>query len=231
MPKNRRDRSSGSSKTNIDPWLKEYSDQIAKREKRNMKPRSDASGGEWERPQPGTHPAYCFAIIDMGEQPSTNPKFGDAYKVRLEFELASEPMTSGKPFIVSREFVNFINPNRASKFKECLEAWTGEKFTAEFLDAFDYASLLGQACFLTLVENEAANGKTYTNIQSVTALPTGMEMPAIQTNESFIFDFETRDPAAWRRIPDFLKKRIEKANNWRQSAVPKVDEFEDDIPF
>jgi len=189
----------------------------------------------WERAPAGTHAAWCVAVIDLGVQYSERYD-SSQQKVRIEWELSEERTAAGDVFLVGREYNNFVTLSGNSIFKRTLEAWRGQPFDAEGLKSFDIANLLGKGCMLTLMENVASNGKTYTNVEGATAVPKGLTMTPL-TSEPYLFDFETMDPAAWVRLPDWIRGRIEKATNWQPKGMMQTaQEAErttegDPIPF
>ena len=189
---------------------------------------------EWERAPAGTHAGWCTAVIDLGVQYSERYD-SSQQKVRIEWELSEERQSTGEVFLVGREYNNFVTLSGNSIFKRTLEAWRGQPFDADGLASFDIANLLGKPCMLTLMENVGANGKTYTNVEGVTAVPKGLVMAAV-SSEPFLFDFETRDPATWLRLPGWLQQRCEKATNWQQKGLLTAAEADktiagDVIPF
>jgi len=140
------------------------------------------------RIEPGAYIARLYSIADLGTQPKTDKKTGEAYTeriVKLSFELPSELSDFGKgklePATVHDMFVRFeLKPNSKSQrltlFKYA-QALVG--LTAETVASFRIDSMLGKACSLT-VESDGE----YDNIAGVSLLAKGVPAPE-QINPSF----------------------------------------------
>lgn len=145
-----------------------------------------------ENPEPGSHIARCFAIIDLGtQQHSFNGEVWSSRDVRISFELPNERMTGkynaevkGKPFASSVTLKQSLHPS--SKLRKLLKSWRGRDFTKEELGSFSPKRLLGVPCRLTLV---ASQDGQYVNIDSIAPLGKGEKCPK-QVNPSVYFSLD-----------------------------------------
>lgn len=139
-----------------------------------------SNGTDFQPVAAGMHQAVCYAIIDIG----TQPKFGNfpsRRKVMFLWELPSERIEfekDGKKLNLPRAISEKFTLSLASKgnLRPMLESWRGRQFTAQELEGFDMANVIGANCFLNVVH---ANGKgekanrVYANVAAVNPLPKG----------------------------------------------------------
>jgi hypothetical protein len=202
-------------------------------------------GGAFEQPPSGTHMAICYRVIDLGTQ--TTVWEGDTKhqrKVLLTWELPDELMEDNRPFMVSNRYT--LSSHEKAKLRQDLEGWRGKRFTeADFgPGGFDIKNIIGKPCLLSLVQKDK-DGRTYTNIASVSAPPKGMTVPA-QTNVSVYFSLDTFDQAVFDALSDNLKgvimtspeyQSLNRPNETRvigypqESAAEADENLDDDIPF
>jgi hypothetical protein len=148
-----------------------------------------------ENPEPGSHIARCFAIIDLGtQQHSFNGEVWSSRDVRISFELPNEKMqgtynadVKGKPFASSVTLKQSLHPS--SKMRKLLKSWRGRDFTKEEVNAFAPKKLLGVPCRLTLV---ASQDGQYVNIDSIAPLGKGEKCPK-QVNPSVYFSLDPNE--------------------------------------
>lgn len=145
-----------------------------------------------ENPEPGSHIARCFAIIDLGtQQHSFGGEVWSSRDVRISFELPNEKMkgtynadVKGKPFASSVTLKQSLHPS--SKMRKLLKSWRGRDFTKEELGSFAPKKLLGVPCRLTLV---ASPDGQYVNIDSIAPLGKSEKCPK-QVNPSVYFSLD-----------------------------------------
>jgi len=136
--------------------------------------------GSFEQIQPGTYQAVCYGIWDIGVQITTwegqekqQPKIVIAWELN---ENMKEGDNAGKRFTISKRYTKSLG-DKANLTKD-LQSWRGKPFTEEELRGFDLETILGVNCQLGIIHNES-NGKTYSNISSISSLMKGMpEMTA-----------------------------------------------------
>ena len=148
-----------------------------------------------ENPEPGSHIARCFAIIDLGtQQHSFGGEVWSSRDVRISFELPNERMTGkynadvkGKPFASSVTLKQSLHPS--SKMRKLLKSWRGRDFSKDELTTFEPKKLLGVPCRLTLV---ASPDGQYVNIDSIAPLGKGEKCPK-QVNPSVYFSLDPEE--------------------------------------
>lgn len=187
------------------------------------------------------HHAVCYAAIDLGTQPSADPKYPDRRKVIYMFEVPEETIKidgEDMPRVISATYT--VSLNEKGKLRPMLESWRGRPFTQDELNAFDVSNVVGANCYLNITHT-TKNGKTYANIASVNPLPKGVTK--VQSKlEHVKWSFEDQGskivlPAA----PDWILKKImastEYINAQQKGAhvsdgaayIPGDDHDDDDI--
>lgn len=191
-----------------------------------MKFSSNSSDKKFENPEPGTYPAVCIRLIDMGTQTSDwKGEKKTAHKVKLVWEL-SEKMTDGRPFIAIRDFT--VSLHEKSALRGFLSGWRGKDFSDEELKGFEAKNLLGKGCLLSLVQNGE-----YINVNTASKLPKGMEAPKPE-NPIVYFSFDEFDRKSFDSLSDKLKEKISQAPEYQLAMKHQGNAFDgmpDDIPF
>ena len=164
----------------------------------------------------GTHSAICFSISDLGLQKEqvldkTGKKVDKiSHKVILAFEIdermKQEGLLNNKRFVVSRKFT--LSLHEKSALRPVLESWRGKAFTKEEEDYFDIEKLVGVPCLINIVYN-ISDGKTYSNIGSVSPLMKGMVPIVAET------DWSEKLPK-W--IQDLIDSQITGDEHYRDNA-------------
>jgi len=152
----------------------------------------------------GVYPARLYRLIDLGTQVGDyQGKPTKARKLLLSFELLGEDrMTDGKPFSISRRFTASLSDKAA--LRAFINQWRGRALNDEDVKAgYELSKLLGQYGFLNLTET-TREGKTYTNIASISPLPKGMPKPE-GVNALQLFDMSKPD---WN-VFDSLGERLQ----------------------
>ena len=204
-----------------------------------------SSGTDFAQAPVGTHVARCIKVIDIGTQKGEY-KGAPTFKRQciISFELPTELMDDGKPFIVSRFYTASLSER--SNLRHHLEMWRGRAFTKEELLGFDSSNILGKPCMLTIMHTEKGKAR----IESITSLPKGMQCPP-QFNKSVIFSLDEFVPEVYESLSDGLKRMIELSPEYAhirnpaphgpmhdddspddfEAANAKLLEMESDIPF
>lgn len=168
-------------------------------------------GTEIEKLEDGVYTAISNMLIDLGIQ--NNEKFGKkqrkfiiVWNIVGEFiEINNEQI----PRVISKEYT--MSLNEKSTLRKDLQAWRGKTFTSEELEGFNLKNILNVPCQLQIL-NEEKNGKTYTNIAAIMAMPKGMTVEKL--DKTFVFD--TYEPETWntfREIPKWIQEKIRKCEN------------------
>src|SRR5688572_20797662 len=174
------------------------------------------SGGDFKRVPPGVHIGRCIAVIDLGTQEVEYQ--GDKKlqrKVILKWELFGEaddgsPLTvevDGRgpmPMTISKRYT--LSLSDKARLRSDLSAWRGRDFNPEELKGFDISKLLGVYCMVNVTQNET-NGKTYSNVASLTPLPGALKAskPA-GVHETLMFDVDEPNMVAFETFHDKLKE-------------------------
>lgn len=128
-------------------------------------------GSSFEKAPTGSHPARCYALVDLGTQAHTfQGETRMSRDVRISFELPFSKMEGvydekqkGKPHAVHLTVKQSLHPK--ANLRRLLEGWRGKKFDAESIEKFDPKKLVGLPCRLNLVENG-----DYINVDSIAPL-------------------------------------------------------------
>ena len=173
----------------------------------------------------GVYTAISSMLIDLGPQRSTidnnvRRKFIMIWNIVGEFiEVNNEKL----PRVMSKEYT--LSLNEKSNLRKDLQAWRGKAFTEEELQGFDILTVMNKPCQLQII-NEEKNGKTYTNISSIMAVPKGMNVEPLAETTIFI----TNNQETWsnyEKIPKWIRDKIKKAEGYKDSELNKfIDEYE-----
>lgn len=200
-------------------------------------PVGGSGGGDFKRAPAGSHIAVCNLVADCGLQPGSQKFPAPKRKIYIRFEIPGErieyekdgapmegPLTIGSFYTASM--------NEKSILRKHLEGWRGRSFTDEEAGLFDVSAIVGKACMLSVIETEA-NGKTYSNISSIGAMPKGISAPALE-NEPLVYVED--DPKIFNKLPKWLQEKIDgqltvaKPQD-TESAAHASEHFDDYIPF
>ena len=194
---------------------------------------SDTGGGDFQQAPAGSHIARCVKLTDLGTQTGEyEGKVNHRNQVLVTWELPSELMEDGQPFLVSKFYTNSLGEK--ATLRHHLVNWRGREFTTEELMKFDLQNILGAPCMLSVVHSEKGKAK----VDAVMKMPKGMECPP-QINPSFAFWLDEFDPAIFDRVPKGIQAIIMKSPEYAEAtgapkkAAPPSDfeDFEDSIPF
>jgi hypothetical protein len=204
-----------------------------------MKLPAPTEGGSFERPPAGMFPAICYRIIDLGTQPvSFQGETKNKHQVLISWELHDEDttMADGRPMVIQKRYT--LSMHEKAALRHMLEAWRGKKFADAECALFDIENLLGQTCYISIVESEN-KGVTYSNIASVNKPPKGFEAPKQVNPSTFLgltpsdFDKVVFDSLGEKLRLDIASSPQYKAlmnGTARDSENPAAD-IDDEIPF
>ncbi len=144
----------------------------------------------------GLHPVVCCDVVDRGMvesdyqgqkrvQPKISIHFLMADLIPEQWthphtnEVVDVPPTlAGRPFGVGRWFTNSLHEK--SSLRHFLEIWRGRGLTRKELDGFDVERVIGVGGAVAMVHRlSERTGKWYANIDSISAMPTGWQLPQI----------------------------------------------------
>lgn len=208
-----------------------------------MKFKATGGGEDFKRCPAGSHLAVCNMVADVGLQPGGRMYPNPRHKIYVRFEVPAErveyekdgkkiegPITIGSYYTASM--------NEKGTLRKHLEGWRSKKFTDAEAEDFDVSTILGKACMLSVVETES-EGKTYSNIASIGAVPKGL--PAMQAENKLLYYAPDND-AQFGSLPEWLQKKIteqlkpetvETVEDMaaRQYAAQHEADPEDSVPF
>ena len=161
--------------------------------------------------EPGVYTGVASALIDLGLQENSMYKKTQR-KVMIIWNIVGETITvkdEELPRVISKEYT--MSLGEKSTLRKDLEAWRGKVFSADELEGFDLRNIINTACQLQINAQEK-NGRTYTNIAAIMAIPKGTKIDTV--DDTYIFD--TYEPETWNnydKIPNWIKEKIKKALN------------------
>lgn len=182
-----------------------------------------------KRLEDGVYTAVSSMLVDMGIQKSEKygksaRKFIIVWNIENEFvEVNGEKL----PRVMSKEYT--MSLGEKSNLRKDLQAWRGKQFTPEELEGFNLLNILNKGCQLQILNTEN-NGKTYTNIVSIMALPKGLTVNAL--DKTIVFD--TYDETTWNnytQIPNWMQERIKLCENLSENGLDLfIKEYEESKP-
>ena len=174
-------------------------------------------GVEIKQLEPGVYTGIAGAIVDLGIQ--ENSMFGNKQrKIIIVWQIVGENIeVNGEilPRLISKEYT--LSLSEKSTLRKDLQAWRGKAFTQEELKGFDLINILNVPCQLQIIQNEK-NGKVYTSIAGIMAIPKGMQVQKLE--ETIIFD--TYDATTWDnllKIPKWIIEKIKKCLNQSETGL------------
>ena len=133
----------------------------------------------------------------------------------VSWELLEEPfMEDGRPFSVTQFYT--VSLHEKAKLRADLESWRGRKFTAQELEGFDLASVVGAYCMIQVVHDET--GK-YANVQTIMAFKGDKPKPV---NPDVLFDIDEPDMEVFKNFSDNMQLKISSAPEWNKQLVEEV---------
>ena len=185
------------------------------------------NGTDFKKVPSGVHMARCYSLIDLGTQ-LVRSQHGDKelHKIRIAWELFGED-EHGEPLLVERDgqvapmtisksYTLSLNEN--ANLRKDLESWRGRPFTEEETKGFDIAKLLNVYCMINVTHSEN-NGKTYTNVASITPIPAALKNAKPTAVHSIVvFDLDNPDWDVFDTFHDKLKDAIKSSPEFAQAA-------------
>jgi hypothetical protein len=153
----------------------------------------------------------------FGEDDDGNP-------LTVERDGKTMPMTISKSYTVSLH-------EKASLRKD-LASWRGKDFTDEEAKAFDVSVLVGAWCMIGVTTSEN-NGKTYSNISTLSRLPAAMKGQYQPVHKNIVFNLDDPDMEVFAGFHEKLQDAIKKAPEWgKRQPTPEPGSFDDpDLEF
>jgi len=190
----------------------------------STKVKEGSAGIEFELPEPGSYPAYCRSLIIIGTiDKEYQGKVSKKPIIRIGWELPTERAKFGedeeeKPYVVEKEFTNSSNP-KGNLFK-WLTTWSS-KLTKDNFHKLDLADILGKPCMISISHYESKTGKTYMNVDGISAVPKAIDVKTLpkQYNSNFIFDVEEFDQEKFNTLPKFIRDMIISSEEFKNSEL------------
>lgn len=182
-------------------------------------------GSEFKQVPAGMYTARCFRVIDLGTQKTQwQGKEKWSRKVLIQWELHGEDdegnslvTDEGKPMSVSKRYTLSLGEN--AQLRADLKSWRGRDFTLEELNGFDVKNILGAWCMVN-VAHDTKDGKTYTNVASVTPVPKALRATLPEgVNEAVLFDVSDPDMTVLAKLSDKLQETIRACKEWQKVPV------------
>ena len=205
---------------------------------------SDTGGSSLPPIPEDIHHAICYAVYDLGTH--YQEKWDkEVHKVLIIFELPGQRIDIEKdegkvnlPRAISKRYT--LSLHQKADLRKDLESWRGKVFTEEELKGFDLKKLLGINCNIQILHTNS-DGKTYSNISTVTKLPKNVKSKNPENKISF-YSFEDglefpeempewvqkicKDSKEYQYITD-AQNDVDGAANQTEEQTPP----EDDLPF
>lgn len=170
-------------------------------------------------PDAGVVPMRLARVIEIGEHDTF---YGVKDQVILFYSLPTRIIEDeGSDYNGKQHMIRTAPLRKSSSDKATLM----EHVNVLLPTATSLGMLLDQPCFGTIIHNEvesSGNSRTFANIQSVSGVPEGMVVGALDTNPIY-FDFENPDEDIWNDVLwDAMRDQIKGANNYPGSKVEEM---------
>lgn len=188
----------------------------------------------------GSHLAICYGIVDLGTQESPwQGEIKHQRQCRVLWELHGEdadgnPLTldDGRPLSLSQRYT--LSLNEKAKLRKMLVSWRGSDFTPKELRGYDMRTIIGRPCLLT-VTHSTKDGKTYANVETVSAVPAALKKLGLpeMINKRIYFSFGYYSQDEFDALSEGFKKVIMRSPEYAALAKPagSLNDVDDDIPF
>jgi hypothetical protein len=193
------------------------------------------SGTDFKSVDPGTYPARCYRLVDLGHQAGSYMNIPNVkHQILIGFELPSELIEegeySGKPYPMAKFFT--LSLHEKANLRKTLESWRNKSFTEDELKGFDLRKILGAPAMITVIKND--KGKTV--ISSITSVVKGMTVPKA-INPIFDYDIEKDGfGEKFDSLTDGIKKIIMNSEEYTHKEGVPTEQYTDaqedsGIPF
>lgn len=210
--------------------------------------KESGSGSNFTPVPPGTHLARCYRVIDLGTQKSVG-SWGEKLnqKIMVQFEVHSEdengkPLVTdkGEPLSISKNYTLSLAEN--ASLRKDLTSWRGRDFSSEELRGFELKNILGHWAMLSVSKSQGNNGKEYTNIIGISAVPASLKKLGLPQgfNKPVLFSIAEADMDVFETFSKSIKEKIQASPEWNsffsrqyaeEQAGSSFSNMDDDIPF
>jgi hypothetical protein len=209
------------------------------------------SGGDFTPVPAGLHLARCYRIVDLGtQQTEYMGETKHQRKIMLGWELHgkddedNELVTSrGDPLAIFKNYT--LSWSEKANLRIDLQGWRNKPFSEEEMRRFDISTVLGAWCMVNVVQRPGKNGKTYSNVGSISPVPSMVKQaglpPAVNPNQ--LFRLAEPNLELFETFGKGLKEKIQSSPEWKalqgRKTAPKpdktpssgFDDMDDDLPF
>lgn len=209
------------------------------------------SGGDFTPVPAGLHLARCYRIVDLGtQQTEYMGETKHQRKIMLGWELhgkddeGNELVTSrGDPLAIFKNYT--LSWSEKANLRIDLQGWRNKPFSEEEMRRFDISTVLGAWCMVNVVQRPGKNGKTYSNVGSISPVPSMVKQaglpPAVNPNQ--LFRLAEPNLELFETFGKGLKEKIQSSPEWKavqgRKPAPKpdkapssgFDDMDDDLPF
>jgi hypothetical protein len=185
---------------------------------------------------PGMHLARCFRIVDLGTQKSVYKGVEKHLrKILIQFEIHSEdsqgnPLLTdkGEPLSISKRYT--LSLSEKATLSLDLESWRGAAFTADERKGFDLKKLLGVWAMLNITKSVGADGKEYTNIETINPVPMQIKKAGLPEahNETMLYSIDNSDNGEFEKLSENVKKTIMSSPEWQHKSSRGSSQVYDD---
>ena len=190
-------------------------------------------GKDFDPVPAGNHIARCYQILHIGTVPEEyEGRVNMMNKVRFTWELPNETKVfkegePAKPLSISKDYT--LSMGDKANLRKVVEGWLGAGLHKEEAEFFDVETLIGQPCMLNVVHKKSKGGNLYADVLGVASIPKGMTAPEA-INTSRVINYENFDQAVFDKLPDFLKDKMKKSEEYKRLTDPGSVSA-DEIPF
>ena len=161
----------------------------------------------------GTYAAICYCIAELGTQ-ETN--FGDKPQVHIGWEVPEERLPDGRVAVVGRRYS--VSAHQKSNLRGDIEKWQGRRLMDIDLDTFDFSTLIGQTCHVSIQHSDEVAGRIYANVAGVMPPPRGTAKRVKTENPPIFFEFGSpNQEQMYDLLPQFLRTAIARSPEYAES--------------
>lgn len=182
----------------------------------------------------GTHIARVIGFIHVGTaEDSFKGEKKMFNKIRLTWEFPEEThvFKEGdvpKPFVHSEEYT--FSMGKKSNLLPIIEGMIGTSLSEEEAYNFNFESLIGLACIVSIKYKKSSKGNVFPKVGSTTSLMKG-QVCKDAFNPYKVLTFENWDEEYFNSLPEFIKDKIKRSEEYK-SMKGIIDPISSDgIPF
>jgi len=180
-------------------------------------------GGNYSPAPEGTHGARLYQAIDLGTQEDI---YGTKRKILVIFELPSKLMDDGRPYTIGTWYASSLH--RMGNLRGDLTSWLGRVLTRDEVDGFSWKIVADIPCLVTITHKTNDNGDVKAKVQSITAVPEGMEVKPL-SGEQLILDLDKFSKEVFSKLPEGITAIVQKSPQY-QVIASKLEPDPDSSP-